>query len=62
MSDNPFRDAVERAIQNELDGYSVDDRAMTGNGYIAEVIAWRLSRDGFLASPTTTPTRQGDHS
>lgn len=61
MSGNPFRDAVEQAIENELDSYSVDSRAMAGNGYITEVIAWRLSRDGFLTAPTTTPTRRRDH-
>ncbi|WP_037183803.1 hypothetical protein [Rhodococcoides fascians] len=50
-SDRELLDAVEHAIENELDSYTVDSRANLGNGYIAEVITSRLSRDGFLREP-----------
>ena len=39
--------AVEHAIENELDSFTTDQiRDM--RGYVAEVVAWRLSRDGYL--------------
>lgn len=44
-----FLDAVEHAIQNELDSFTSEDIARD-RGYIAETVAWRLDRDGFLAA------------